>query len=433
MLLYTQDSELEVGIYLKEQRAKFRELRNLLNVAQSSLRKLLETPTSAQDQDLQRQNAEAWYQLQQACGETLKNESRDIEVFVWWLAALAYKKADLSLLNEGLGDFLFALNVLKEHIHPRLPDKKVAGLDAAEAMRKHCENQTRPLEQLTGDSPNTGLLNAPLMQFPFIEQYTFSDYLSDHKSGKLEQKKAEFASVIQSHKAQLTAQFEIITSIDNKIGEIDVFINGYRNKNGLALLGFRFVKDNLKQIKAMYQYFFPDVVKKEEVMPTPVESVQPSDSDAMIKPDVTPVTTPSEVNITRPQAQSDISTYTRENALEDLNRIAVFFKQTEPHSPIPYLLARAIRWGNMSFSELMNELITKDSQVLAEISKLTGVENDLGELLNEQIAPVVTHPNTVIEQPVIVEETQTPVEPEKVEPVIEQQPKASSSSAGPLW
>ncbi|MBQ4844183.1 type VI secretion system ImpA family N-terminal domain-containing protein [Pseudoalteromonas sp. MMG005] len=432
MLLFTQDSELDVGIYLKEQRAKFRELRNLLNVAQSSLRKLLETPTSAQDQDLQRQNAQAWYQLQQVCGETLKNDSRDIEVFVWWLAALPYKKADLSLLDEGLSDFLYALNTLKESIHPRLPDKKVAGLDEEQARQKQCENQTRPLEQLTGDGPNTGLLNAPLMNFPLIENYTFSDYLSDHKAGKLEKQKAEFAGVIQSHKAQLMAQFATIISIDSKIGEIDLFINGYRNKNGLALLGFRFVKDNLKQIKVMYQYFFPDVDKKEEVAPAIVEPVQTSDSNDMIKPDVIKESTQTERSVVLPQAQSDKSTYTREDALADLNQIAVFFKQTEPHSPIPYLLARAIRWGNMSFSELMGELITKDSPVLAEISKLTGVENDLGELLNEQVvvAPV---PKSKPVEPIVTEEISTPAEPEKVEQVSEQQPKASSSSSGPLW
>lgn len=40
----------------------------------------------------------------------------------------------------------------------------------------------------------------------------------------------------------------------------------------------------------------------------------------------------------------------------------------------------------MSFSELMNELVSKDSPVLAEISKLTGVDSDISTLLNNDVA-----------------------------------------------
>ena len=90
----------------------------------------------------------------------------------------------------------------------------------------------------------------------------------------------------------------------------------------------------------------------------------------------------------------------------DLNRIAVFFKKTEPHNPIPYLLARAIKWGNMSFSELMTELVSKDSPVLAEISKLTGVDSDISTLLNNDVAL----PTAKVEQPKPAAPTPAPVE-----------------------
>jgi type VI secretion system ImpA family protein len=48
---------------------------------------------------------------------------------------------------------------------------------------------------------------------------------------------------------------------------------------------------------------------------------------------------------------------TREEAYEGLRRIAEFLARTEPHSPVPYLLRRAIRWGSLSLSELLPELL----------------------------------------------------------------------------
>ncbi|MCG9770720.1 type VI secretion system ImpA family N-terminal domain-containing protein [Pseudoalteromonas piscicida] len=434
MLLFSPSTELDAGVFLKEERTKFRELRNLLNIAQSSLRKLLETPSSAQDQELQRQNAEDWYQLQQATGETLKNDSRDIEVFVWWLSSLAYKKEDLSLFNAGLDDFLFVLKQLGESIHPKLPEKKVAKLDDAEAAQKHCENQTKPLEQLTGDSPSSGLLNVPLMRYPFIDDYTYSDYVSAQKDGSLEAKKTEFAAVLQSRKAELVSRFDILSEIENKLKEVDLFVNGYRNKHGLALLGFRFVRDAIKQIKLMYQHFFPDVVKQQEATEVLVQKeenpvVVEASKEPAPQPQATVSAAVAEATITQPVIAK--AAYTREHALEDLNKIAVFFKKTEPHSPIPYLLARAIRWGNMSFSDLMGELIAKDSPALAEISKLTGVDNDLGELLSEE-SVAVSSPNPAVVETVVPEVVQ-PIQTD-AEPVPEVKPVTKdSSSSGPLW
>lgn len=434
MLLYTDDTELDAGIYLREERTKFRELRNLLNVAQSSLRKLLETPSSAQDLDLQRENHEDWEKLQQACATTLKDESRDIEVFVWWLSALAYKKENLSALNEGLEDFLYALNKLSSDIHPKLPEKKVAKLDADQIATKQCENQTRALEQFTGDSPNSGLINIPLVRFPLLDGYTFSDYLSDQKSGALEKSKSDFVAKLQSNKQILIEQFNIISSLDEKIGAVDLFVNGYRNQHGLPLLGFRFIKDNLKQIKLMYQFFFPDVAKTEEssaAAPSKeteqtTASTTQSVNDMNVQKPVQSVATPVKTPVITHQA------YTRETALEDLNRIAVFFKKTEPHSPIPYLIARAIRWGNMSFSELLNELIKKESPELAEIRKLTGVDNDLGELLNENIAePTQVVAVAEVQQTSEEEVNQQVVQAETVK--TEEPVDDSSSSSGPLW
>jgi type VI secretion system protein ImpA len=48
---------------------------------------------------------------------------------------------------------------------------------------------------------------------------------------------------------------------------------------------------------------------------------------------------------------------TRESALRDLDRIAEYFRKTEPHSPLAYTLEDAVRRGRMSLPELLAEVL----------------------------------------------------------------------------
>jgi type VI secretion system ImpA family protein len=60
---------------------------------------------------------------------------------------------------------------------------------------------------------------------------------------------------------------------------------------------------------------------------------------------------------------------TREDAYRALTEIAGFLAHLEPHSPVPYLLRRAITWGGMSLEQLLPELLS-DGTVLRDVSTL---------------------------------------------------------------
>ncbi len=51
----------------------------------------------------------------------------------------------------------------------------------------------------------------------------------------------------------------------------------------------------------------------------------------------------------------------REQAFATLLEVARFFRATEPHSPLPYQLEQAVRWGRMSLRDLLTELIGDES------------------------------------------------------------------------
>jgi len=61
----------------------------------------------------------------------------------------------------------------------------------------------------------------------------------------------------------------------------------------------------------------------------------------------------------------------RDDALRRLSEVSAFFRQTEPHSPIPYLIERAVFWGGLSLEQLLQELI-KDSGTRDQVGELLG-------------------------------------------------------------
>lgn len=63
----------------------------------------------------------------------------------------------------------------------------------------------------------------------------------------------------------------------------------------------------------------------------------------------------------------------RQEALRRLGEVAEFFRSTEPHSPVSYLLQRAIHWGQIPLESWLDEVI-KDPGVLAQIRETLGLK-----------------------------------------------------------
>lgn len=60
----------------------------------------------------------------------------------------------------------------------------------------------------------------------------------------------------------------------------------------------------------------------------------------------------------------------RDEAYRRLSEAAEFLLRTEPHSPTPYLVKRAVGWGSMSLSELLEELVDSESDLRSMYSLL---------------------------------------------------------------
>lgn len=94
--------------------------------------------------------------------------------------------------------------------------------------------------------------------------------------------------------------------------------------------------------------------ERDEPVLTPIESPALAATAAAaatpdaLRPDVEPVAYPD----------------SREEAYRQLAAIADYLARAEPHSPVPYLIRRAVAWGRMSLHQLIAELGRTDSDVL---------------------------------------------------------------------
>ncbi|EPL4526983.1 type VI secretion system protein TssA [Enterobacter asburiae] len=70
----------------------------------------------------------------------------------------------------------------------------------------------------------------------------------------------------------------------------------------------------------------------------------------------------------RPEPQA----MNRELAISQMLAIAGYFRQTEPSSPVPFLMERAARWANMTLTEWLEEMLDDRSSINEINNVLTG-------------------------------------------------------------
>ena len=67
----------------------------------------------------------------------------------------------------------------------------------------------------------------------------------------------------------------------------------------------------------------------------------------------------------------------RKDALKRLAELAEFFRKTEPHSPLSYLIQRAVKWGEMPLESWLQDVI-KDEAVLFQLRQTLGFNTNVG-------------------------------------------------------
>lgn len=445
-LLQAIDDECAVGCYLKNDRSAYRGLRNAFNAAQSSFRRLTETPESSVDEVLFEENQQNWLAVNQACWQILTEKSKDIEIYCWWVMSLAFQDQAIDKISSALKTLIDFIDAFWPNVHPYLPDEKLSSADANEQNKQRVELQLRPLIQLLGESANSGLLFMPLQMMSLVADIDHAQYYSATKANKLAPLKNQAQQNFSNVEAETTATIQALNLAISSLEQLDVWLEKTISHLAIPTISTRFLKanltDNLQAIKYLvadsYDTWPLDIQKQTLVKQMPMEADQENNSNNSQQVQQDSAFNQSSAQSTSKQAVSSTTSFltaeplkNRDHAFQELRKIADYFAKQEPHSPISFLLEKAIRWGYMSLPELMLELVEGNEKVLNQINLVVGLNDEKVDVVEPKFETkkVINHTalaNEVEEEAVIETELITQASPAKAVKKDEEQSKSGS-------
>lgn len=313
--------------------------------------------------DADSESEEHWRKVLDLSPKIIREESKDLEVASWYAEALVRKHG-----FRGLSIAFKLIHGLIEQywdvLYP-MPDED--GI----------ETRVSPLSGLNGEGAE-GVLIAPIRNNIVTEgssvgPFTYWEYqqavevhrISDQENQEEREKKLGF-KLADIEKAIDESSVEFVTELRDDIADcisvykaiseiLDERCGAYDAPPTSNILNI--LEECHGAIMHLGQSKFPA-----EELPEDLTGDTTDDSG-----------TPTSATAAKQAAAGPIAT--REQAFKQLEEIAKFFRKTEPHSPVSYILEKSVKWGNMPLNELVRELIP-DSSALNHYSMLTGVKTE---------------------------------------------------------
>lgn len=278
-----------------------------------------------------------WREIYDITLNLLETQTKDLEIATWFIEASVRLKG-----FRGLGDGFSLFRELIENFWPNIYPVVTDEDDIADKFNT--------FSGLNGNNSN-GTLISPIYCIPLTAKNTTAvstwDYQqatpSSLQQAALESGSAFAQALIDDIHYAMTAYQKLGELLDKKCG----LINSPPSSKIQETLTFC-----LDAAQKIYQ----------NILPSAIDSQTANNQHSLIATSV----------------QQPFVYTTREESFQTLEKIAKYFRQSEPHSPVSYLIERAIAWGKLSLPELLS-MIINDSQSLDYSYQLLGVQKNISE------------------------------------------------------
>ncbi|WNO08069.1 type VI secretion system protein TssA [Teredinibacter sp. KSP-S5-2] len=303
-----------------------------------------------------------WRKVLTTAPEILKSVGKDLEVASWYIEALV-RRHGFQGLRDGFKLVHGLIEKYWDNLYP-MPDED--GI----------ETRVSSLSGLNGEGAE-GVLIAPIRKVMITEGQSVGPYSFWEYQQALDVQKVADESTKSAKAAKLGFTLDEVEKAVSESSQ-EFFVN-QRDDITQAIDAYKAAGQLLDEHCGVNDA--PPIRNIIEVLEEccgavnhigkhkfPIEEVgaeEMTEDGAESSPDSTEGAAPAAVQ--RGPVQS------REAAFKQLTEIAEFFRKTEPHSPVSYVLEKAVKWGNMPLNELIQELIT-DNNSLERFSELTGVK-----------------------------------------------------------
>lgn len=367
------------GTYIKLDRQAFRALRNVYNEANSAARKLLQTPDESELDELNENNINSWKRLSDQLCETFQKQTKDIELLSWLMVSQLY--LDDTLI--GFKNTLDLLNtLLTEHfdeLNPVIPEASIKAQDEAGKLRESLDFKMAAFSQMVGIGESDSILYAPMSQVRLLGNVSYFAYQSAEMKGECPKLREDLKKDVSANADKYKTTIETLKQCKTLCNDIYVLLGSKCQPSGIQTPNFMFIINHLDRILKSVGFLTGFSIEDKKVQ-TAEEPVQDNNASSPAEPQTAAVQTVAVqtagvVNNSQSfELLSKNSEVTREQVFEELANIAKYFRSTEPHSPVSYLIEKAIRWGHLSLPELLNELISDQADTKNRIFTIAGLQ-----------------------------------------------------------
>ncbi|USD67510.1 type VI secretion system protein TssA [Vibrio sp. SCSIO 43136] len=299
--------------------------------------------------------AHEWDPIIEQVPQVLATQCKDLELTAWLIEALV-RRFGFKGLTCG---FNIARNLIEHHwetVYP-LPDED--GL----------ETRIAPLIGLNGFD-GEGTLLMPIACIPLTECNTEQAYSLWEFEQACEVERLEEAKRNQRYQAGAVKLEEIQASVDasapnffaEAIDDVDHALESYTqmiaalDKFSGAPQPSSHIEKRLLACKEAMLFLAQNKLAQCEL-----EAATEQASSTVVQEEHSP---------SQPKAAPQLTD--RNEAIDELKKIARFFKATEPHSPMAYAIEQVVRWSDLALPDLLQELIV-DNDARAGYFRLTGI------------------------------------------------------------
>jgi type VI secretion system ImpA family protein len=300
-----------------------------------------------------------WNLVVKVCEEALAKKSKDLQLAAWLTEALLNMHG-FAGLKEGLALITGLCDRYWETMHPRIEgedlEMRLSALHWINAklavnlklipMTAPRDGDAKPYAFMDWESANT------------LEHLAVRDksaYVEAEKEGKAT--RAKFLGSVMftnaSHFARLAADLAECIRLTEVL---EAFLDKSCGRNSPSLVKFR---ETLKEVHRLAEKFHHEKGNGEAEGDAGDSRAAYGEEEPVDEQEGAP-----ERRVGRIRSRSE--------AYRMLSDAADYLMTTEPHSPVPYLVKRAVSWGNMSLSELLAEIVNDQSDLHA-IHSLLGL------------------------------------------------------------
>ena len=315
-----------------------------------------------------------WWRVFQLTTEALATKTKDLQVAAWLAEAMVKLHG-----FAGLRDAFKLLRGLHERFWDTLyPEIDEDGLEArANAIAYMSRPLSLPLymKEIPLTDSATGNKYS-YIQWNDSKQFHVPEDLNDLDSEELSainrlKEQAEEEGKITSDQWRLAKQTtrrafyeDLNTLLEECWAECQVLDYVMDEKFGRETPGLTVIKRALEDIRSLVE----NIVKEKRI----------SEPDPVIEPESAGSVSTDAARGSRASAGVAGPIGTREEALRQLNEVAEYFRKTEPHSPVSYLVQRAIKWGQMPLVGWLQDVIKNDA-VLDQLRETLGLKTTANE------------------------------------------------------